>query len=387
MIIKYMALIIIIFYIFFIIYFKLRYPFWSKQPIFYYHDIKNIFYPKGVIETSLPDHTYKVNKNIDYINARRLTNDQIKNINLFLKNNYMIENHERYVPTNNDVMDHLLCRTMPSSVSLYYDNFYHDLIGTMTSVYKTLIKQDIELKVGYVDYLCVDKKHRGKNIAGKMIENHYIRERYKHKTAVYMFKHEGVSRPFVPLTIYNTYFYKLDLFHKIIRTQNDLTNILVNDSSSHLLYDLQNSLKKDIEEKNNHFSFKCVIMDNLEHITYLIKKQHLHVFCLLENKTPLAFYFFKNNYTTYNGDKSIECFSCIKYDHTIDNDKFLFGFYLAIDYLKTIDKYKILLLENISDSHYILQGINQSPYHYSKYYYYMYNYAMKPISAKQIAII
>lgn len=387
---KYMTLGVIVLYVLFIVYFKLRYPFWSKQPIFYYHDLGNLLFPRGVIETSLPALSNKINKLVVYKNASLLSKKEIENLNTLLANNYMTESQERYTPTNNDVMDHLICKNMPSNVSLYYDNLYGDLIGAMTSSYKTFITSSKNLQVGYVDNLCVDKKHRGKNIAGQLIQNHYIRERYQHKTAVYMFKHEGISRPFVPLTIYNTYFYRLDKFDKILITQNYLSSVLITDDNSHLLYDLQTTLTKQVGgkgEQNNTFLFKCVIMDEFKHLTYLMKKQHLFVFCLVEEGEPLAFYFFKNNYTTYNDDKSIECFSCIKYNPHLENNKFLLGFYLAIDRLKSMDKYKILLLENISDSHHLLQNIKQSPYHSSKFYYYMYNYAMKPVSAKHIVIL
>ena len=125
----------------------------------------------------------------------------------------MTDSFEKYTPTNNDIIDHLICRSMPSRVSLYYDKVKKNLIGLMTSAYKQMIMSKVNLNLGYIDYLCVDKNHRCKNIAGQIIENHYIRERYQQKTSVFLFKHEGFSRPFVPLTIYNAYFYKLDNFY------------------------------------------------------------------------------------------------------------------------------------------------------------------------------
>lgn len=400
MILKYMTLGVVVLYVLFIVYFKLRYPFWSRQPVFYYHDIKNMIYPKGIIQLSLPNVSYKLNNSIDFKDVKLMTSQEMTNLTNFIKNNYMTEPHEKYTPTKDDIKDQLICRNMPSSVSMYYDNLYGDLIGTMTSAFKIFIKPNVDLQVAYIDNLCVDKKHRGKNIAGQIIENHYIRERYQNKVSVFMFKHEGISRPFVPLTIYHTYFYKLNQFHKIIITQNYLKCVLVTKDLSYLLYDLQTSLKHINNNKHQHnnkqqynnkhqnkLPFQCVVMDDLEHLMYLIKKQHIHVFCLLEEKTPLAFYFFKDIYTTYNGEKSIECFSCIKFKPNLENDKFVLGFYLAIDYIKSIDKYKILLLENISDTHYLLQTIKQSPYHSSKYYYYMFNYAMRPVSSKQIVIL
>ena len=121
MILKYITLGIVLFYVFFIIYFKLRYPFWSKQPIFYYHDIKNLIYPKGIIELSLPNISNKLSKTINYKNVTDITSDEKETLIKHLTEHYMPESYEKYTPTNNDVMDHLLCRKMPSNISLYYD--------------------------------------------------------------------------------------------------------------------------------------------------------------------------------------------------------------------------------------------------------------------------
>ena len=81
----------------------------------------------------------------------------------------MTDSFEKYTPDNNDIIDHLICRTIPSRISFYYDKNKGNLIGTMTSAYKQMIMSKINLNVGYIDYLCVDKNYRGKNIAGKII--------------------------------------------------------------------------------------------------------------------------------------------------------------------------------------------------------------------------
>ena len=99
-----MFLTITIFYIVFIVYFKLRYPFWSKQPIFYYHDIKNLIYPSGIIQTSLPNFNNKVNKHIIFKDASELSVNEIKNMKWLLTNNYMTDSFEKYTPTNNDII-------------------------------------------------------------------------------------------------------------------------------------------------------------------------------------------------------------------------------------------------------------------------------------------
>ena len=68
---------------------------------------------------------------------------------LLLTNNYMTDSFEKYTPTNNDIIDHLICRTIPSRISFYYDKKKGDLIGTMTSAYKQMIMSKINLNVGY----------------------------------------------------------------------------------------------------------------------------------------------------------------------------------------------------------------------------------------------
>ena len=49
---------IISIYVIFIMYIKIKYPFWSKQPVFHYHNIKYWINPPGIIEHKLP----KINK-------------------------------------------------------------------------------------------------------------------------------------------------------------------------------------------------------------------------------------------------------------------------------------------------------------------------------------
>jgi hypothetical protein len=399
LIIKYMIVNFIIFYVLFVTYFKLRYPFWSKQPIFYYHDIKNLFFPQGIIETSLPNFTNKVDKSIDFKKAETLTDKEITNLTTLLNNHFMTEPHEKYIPSSDFIMDHLLCKNIASNVSLYYEKVYGDLIGLMTCSSKKLYKKELQLDIGYIDNLCVDKKHRGKNVAGKLIQNHYVRERYLQKTDVFFFKHEGSSRPFVPLTIYNCYFYDLNEFPKIQITQHKLNIVLIGENTLSLLYDFYMILKNDVKKSNNRL--KCLILDEFEHVSYLIKKQHIFVFVLMDENELQSFYFFRNNHTTYNGKLSVECFACIKVnelrntisntstsvEQNIENSKFKLGFYLAIDYLKTIDKYEVLLLETIADTPTLIKNIDIQPYAHSKYYYYLYNYADKPVSSKNIVII
>ena len=72
---------------------------------------------------------------------------------------------------------------------------------------------DKEMKLYYVDYLCVHKEHR-KHVALKTIYTHYVNHRNRHKNIVFLFKREGEVTLIVPLTIYKSYIYDISRWDK-----------------------------------------------------------------------------------------------------------------------------------------------------------------------------
>ena len=106
----------------------------------------------------------------------------------------------------------------------------------------------------------------------------------------------------------------------------------------------------------------------------------------MSNDQPMGFYIFKNPYTKYFDDLSIE-FNA-SYNKT-DSELFLKGFFTCLDKIQEYIKYNIILLENTSDNNYILN-------HLMKYYiikfeatasYYLYNYASYSIENYKVLCI
>ena len=72
-----MYLIIVAVVVIFVIIYKLKFPFWSKQPVFHYHNLKYWVFPPGIINHDKP----KKNKFYDnkiyfntYLNTPTLKN-------------------------------------------------------------------------------------------------------------------------------------------------------------------------------------------------------------------------------------------------------------------------------------------------------------------------
>ena len=55
MLLLYYVIIVIIILTILIAYFKLKYPFWSKQPVFHFHNLYYWMFPPGIIQNEMPE--------------------------------------------------------------------------------------------------------------------------------------------------------------------------------------------------------------------------------------------------------------------------------------------------------------------------------------------
>ena len=83
------------------------------------------------------------------------------------------------------------------------------IIGLISSRPLTcIIGENILFDLYYVDYLCVDKYHRNKNIAPQLIQTHeYNQSHSNKKISVSLFKREEELTGIIPLTYYQYLFY------------------------------------------------------------------------------------------------------------------------------------------------------------------------------------
>ena len=378
--IKIMHTIVIIVIIYFLIigFFKLKYPFWSRQPVFHLHNLYYWLKPPGIINEDLPEKNKFYDETIQFYNYNILSTKKKELFADFIRNNYMPDNNEKYSASNECIFDNFEAHADKSFISMKIYN--NTILSCMTTKPLECYIDGNKMIINYVDYLCVDEKHRKKRYAANQIFTHYYHIRNNCNNIVSFFKRENKKTMIVPLTSYNNYIFKINNWKMCYNFHQPNINIIfVDKSNMNKFYQLFFECKKN---------FKCFITLNLGHIFYLIEKEHIRITVLMINSKFKCFYVFRNPYTTYDGVNSLEFCSSYKGEE-IDDNIFTLGFLISMSIVSKDLRSEILLVENLSNNNIILKLL------LDKYSYiaspvnslYFYNFAYHPKESKDIFCI
>jgi GNAT superfamily N-acetyltransferase len=377
----------IILYILFVIYCKVFYRFWSTQPVFHLHNLYYWFFPPGIIQHSLPPLTKFYDDDVKFYFWSAISDDTKDQFYRLNKNFYLQNKTISYKPTTESIYSYFEHHNDPCFIALLFkdDPLFHyskkniiprqTCIASLTSRPLSIFLHGNMLKVNYVDYLCIHKKHRKKGIAPKMIYSYYYHARRNNDIVAHLFKREGVGTFITPMTVYNTFGFTLKI-PKI--NPNTMTPLLINVSNFQLFYHYLQIIKND---------YPCFVRPAFSNIKHLIEKKLLYIFLLMDRDKSIGCYVFRNPLTYYE-DKgaSIDLIA----SHCSDNkniDYFKDAFYNClpqIDY-----KYEYLILENISKNHHIIKDIRQSRKYIFKSHtsYYLYNFGYRPFISKDVFLL
>ncbi len=373
------TIIIIIIIIFLLIgYFKLKYPFWSRQPVFHLHNLMYWVNPPGIINDSLPEKDKFYDSSIEFYNYESLPTEKKTFFTNFIRKNYMPENYEKYCATNDNILDNFEAHNDKSFIS--FKVFNNEILSCMTTRPIECFIDGNKMILNYVDYLCVDKIHRKKMYAANQIFTHYYHLRNNCNNIVSFFKRENKNTMIVPLTTYNNYIFKIDNWEMCYNFDQPNFNIIfINKSNMNKFYQLFFECKK---------FFKCFISLNLGHIFHLIEKEHMFITVLMINSKFKCFYVFRNPYTTYDGVNSLELCSSYK-NEEIKEDIFTLGFLISMSLISKDLHSEILLVENLSNNNIILKLLLDKYSFVSKPVnsLYFYNFAYHPKESKDIFCI
>jgi len=382
---KYIILSIILLYLLFIMYCKVRFRFWSIQPVFHIHNLYYWIFPCGIIDSKLPPITKFYDPLVEFCTFKALSKANRENLYCLNRNNYLTDTHIKYLPTRNSIFSYFKKHNNPCFIALLFkDNPLFNVkkktliphrrcIGSITSRPLSVSLHKNKIDVNYVDYLCVDKKNRKQGIAPKLIYSYYVHSRQKYKTLVCLFKREGVGTFITPMTVYLTYGFH---FRNKSLKANHFSPILINASTFSLFYHYSQT-----------FDFPCFVHPDFSHLQYLVEQKLIYIFLLVENDEPWACYIFRNPHTKYeNTGMSVDCIaSYCSYPER--KDEFSRQFYFCLPQIDTPFDY--LLIENISHNHYIIKNLlkEHSPFLKSKTSYYLYNFAYRPFLSKDVFIL
>ena len=364
-----LILIIIRFYI------KIKWQFWSIQPVFHIYNIFYWFFPPGIINENFPKTKYFNCNNIstEFLNPENEI--KIKKIINFLQKNYLKDKEIKYFPKIENFNPYFIDQNQ-SFLSIYHKN--NNIVGCITSRPLYVYINNNEMYTYYVDNLCIDKNERKKGIATQLIQTHEHHQRHNNKKNIVtsLFKREGHTNIIMPLVIYNTYIFDMSYWKYNTILNPTISIVQINPNNFNLLVNFLAIIKK---------KFKCYIITTISTLLELIKTNNIYIYCLIQNHEIIACYFFRNATTVYKNKKCLECFCTI--NNCLDETVFLYGFLNV--YKIFIPNYSILYFENISDTNIIIDLIlkKHTPISLSPTSYYFYNFAIHSVKEKNTCII
>lgn len=367
------------------IYYKLKYPFWSVQPVFHFHNIRYWMFPPGIIQHERPKINKFFDSNVKFADINTVTTEKKALFASLIKSQFMPHKHEKYVPKNKDIFNYFVSHNKPCFISLLYkpiiinNKLSKTLISSMTTRPLKLVIDKKRLNLYYVDFLCVHDNHRKKGIAPKTIYSHYYNHRIHNEESIFLFKRDGNTTAIVPLTAYNNYGFDLHHLSKTKQLTLPQTKcVLLTDASMRLYYELDRHIQSQVS---------CYISPNYSHLKHLIESDLLHIGIVIESNNLKAIYIFRNSHTIYESKASVECIA--SYNNGLNDNDFIKGFLDCLVMVMERFHYKIVFIENISHNNIIAKYMikNFKLLFKCSSSYYFYNFGHHPISSNDVFII
>ena len=281
-------------------YIKLKFGFWSIQPVFHIYDISYMIKPPGVIVDSLPKMNKYTNFNkIETISYSELTETQVQRFVNLIKVNYLKNNDNIYSPRIDNISPYFYGLNDKSLISFYNeDNHIIDTkngnlitdkktVGVITSrPIEIVINQETKLRAYYVDYLCVDIFNRKKGIAQQLIQTHHYNQRHINKNIVVsLFKREDELTGIVPLCVYSTYGFPVKTWSKPENLSGEYSLVEITPQNSHFLFNFIETIK------NN---YDILIKTDLSNIIELIKTKNIYIYTIIVDDEIICAYFLES---------------------------------------------------------------------------------------------
>ena len=395
---------IILCIILFFVYIRLKYKFWALQPVFHFYDLYYWVINVGIIRKELPEKNRYVNlkkittKTFEGIDERRL-----KQLVLLIRLNYLRNGENKYAPKRENIVPYFVGHNAKTYWSYFTEP---DLLidnKTGKTIDETLIvavmtsrplhvkinnkRKDAIFDVYYVDYLCVNKGWRKKNIAPQMIQTHeYNQSHNNRKICVSLFKREEELTGIIPLTVYKTYCFNMANWGQPEQLDARITLLSGDKQNIYYLYTLIN--EPIINTMNNKWDI--TIYPEISNLMELVATKNLFVKMLVIDGNIEAAYIFRKTCTFIEKDKEIiSCIASIN-GPTLSRDKFIKGFKMALwSIIKEHRNFGYLVIEDISDNTCIINNIcvKTHPLVVSPSAYFFYNFAYSPFKSERCLII
>ena len=383
------------------IFIRIKYRFWAVQPVYHFYDIYYWFFNVGIIRHELPEKNRYTNfKDIETISADKVSDIKLRDFTDLVQLNYLRNKDNTFIPEKENIMPYFEGHNSATFFTFFWQpNVLLDvktgstidakmLIGGITSrpltvtIYKTNSPNLVKFDVYYVDYLCVKKGFRKKNIAPQLIQTHeYNQSHMNQNISVSLFKREGELTGIVPLTVYQTAVFDMKNWIKPPDQLHSKTTLLVGDSQN--MYYLYNFI-------NTHTHWDITIIPEISNLLSLVKSKNMYIYMLLTDMEIDAIYIFKKTCTNIEKGKELLLLVASMNSQNNPISVFIKGFKNAL-WAILLDNpgYQYLSIEDISDNNCIIDDIKlkTQPICSSPTAYFFYNFARSPFNPNRTFII
>ena len=362
------TLLIIIILSFIII--KIKYRFWSSQPIFHIYDIRYWLAPPGIIQRNIPKKTKFYDDNIEFHTIDKMTNIESGILYRFVKMHY----------------DYLQNTTYRSSKQDFLRLYTHVSLQNSNKINSCLVSRPLECSIGknnfvlsYLDLLCIRDEYKHRGLESRQIYTHYIKSRRICNYGIFLYKKQGNRGINVPLTTFNTYSVSAKDWNSPDK------NIPVN-ISVHIIQssncELVLGFMKELRNK-----FDCYIAPDYLQLVAMINNGYIIPTVILDNNTVVAITFFRNPNVSAKDGNIIECIG--SYCREDYKEIFKTSFSNSVALIQKIFSFTSIRIENISYNYILLKTILERSVPKGKDVtgYFLYNCAITPIFSPNAFII
>ena len=392
--ILYVIITIILLILLYIGYYKVRYRFWTTQPIFHRYQLYNwIFLNRLICEDISPHNKYLNQLNIsvkDYTKTNK--KDLISIISLLnkytsstrnVKNNHTIETLVPYLTNHNSPVYIGLYKTQTylrdtKNLSIIDDEIIN---GVIVSRPLHILSKSLDATINFIDTVCINTDLLKKENTYELIQTlEYKQREMNPKMKISLYKTTNLEKCIVPLLSLNTYLFDMNYWkQKKYHLPPGMCILSINKSNENMLFNFLHDTCKE--------QFKCFISPHVTNLSELINRGVYTIYVLLHNKTIIAAYFFKTSNKKFNSKPILECVGSV----SMCQDKINF-IYAFVNVLRDINKknvYQSLQIDNLSFNCQIIENIllRYRPYTITKLYYFLYNFIHKPFLPNEVLLL
>lgn len=351
----------------FYIYIKLRYRFWSSQPVFHTYNLKQWIIPSGIIQSKLPQKQEKFyNWKINTDNFQEISTEKKALICYFL---------------NKNLSKNQLLSCFEKGYNRSYVSFLYSHMSIPTSDHQNYNTKKLQscmlsktlngfinknkVKISFIYDYKIHKTSKNKNIDyQKLFYTHYFNSRSIGAPHIFLFKQKGSIPWLTPCTTF--YAYKFDTKY--------LNNVNFNIPSNISIRQIKSGSFRMILHFFGEISKKFTFYStpDFANLKNMISTNLITPFVIMDNNNIVGILVFRNN----NKSTLLIASACFpKYRiylfTSLQNSLYL---------LKKYKKYQEVVVENISNNNYIIKEIlkRKVPKEKQQISYYFYNFSIRP---------